>query len=402
MTLNGSLDETEGYNTLIKNGLVNDASIVKAVVIPVGAKITVSRFEYLLTSGTADTDTADKLVDSSATFVTDGVAAGMFVVNATDNVIGVVDAVDSETSLSLRADARAGSSTTDVFPDGDEDYEIYTCIEPSDAFLELNRQTVSDSDSIFNGVTLEQSYVNAIPAGLIRHYKMDEASGDVQDSGTSGTELTATGISYGETGIIGDAIGFTDSSDKVEETVAKDIDFSYTDSFSISFWGYFNSFTGFAATNLSTNVVQLGTVVDSPSTQFALALWFDNNGEGFQLALFSHSSDINALELNSTPISTGSYHHIAVVYDSSTQTAELFLDNVSKGSVTYTKTPTVKRFDSLYIGGGSVNARNVDWIVDDFRIYNRKLLSTDLAALYNSGAASITYHNKVAEYMRIK
>lgn len=65
--------------------------------------------------GTADTDTADKLVDSGATFETDGVVVGDEAHNITDGTFATVSAVDSETSLSL---------SSDVFPDGTDDYEV--------------------------------------------------------------------------------------------------------------------------------------------------------------------------------------------------------------------------------------------------------------------------------------
>jgi len=64
-------------------------------------------------TGTATTDTENKLIDSTATFVTDGVVAGDYIHNTTDDTWGVVDSVDSETELTL---------TTDAFPDGDEDW----------------------------------------------------------------------------------------------------------------------------------------------------------------------------------------------------------------------------------------------------------------------------------------
>lgn len=65
---------------------------------------------------TADTNTENKLVDSGATFITDDVQVGSVVKNTTDTTYGYVTAVDSETALSL---------DSDVFPDGDEGYEVY-------------------------------------------------------------------------------------------------------------------------------------------------------------------------------------------------------------------------------------------------------------------------------------
>ena len=54
--------------------------------------------------GTADGTTANKLVNSGATFATDGVIIGAMVKNTTDNTYASVTAIDSETQLSLDAD----------------------------------------------------------------------------------------------------------------------------------------------------------------------------------------------------------------------------------------------------------------------------------------------------------
>ena len=71
----------------------------------------------VISSGTADTDTANKLIDSGADFVTDSVVAGMYAHNTTDDTYSIITAVDNLHNLSLERD---------VFPDGDEDYNIGT------------------------------------------------------------------------------------------------------------------------------------------------------------------------------------------------------------------------------------------------------------------------------------
>lgn len=70
---------------------------------------------YAAVSGTADTDTANKLVDSSATFSTNGVAVGWRAFNTTDATTALVTSVDSETTLGF---------ASDLFPDGDENYVV--------------------------------------------------------------------------------------------------------------------------------------------------------------------------------------------------------------------------------------------------------------------------------------
>jgi len=59
----------------------------------------------LVANGTTDGDGTgtDKLIDSSATFETDGVQAGDIIHNSSDNTYTEVVAVDSETTLSVKA-----------------------------------------------------------------------------------------------------------------------------------------------------------------------------------------------------------------------------------------------------------------------------------------------------------
>jgi len=106
-----------------------------------------------VSTGTTDGTTTDKLVDSGATFVTDGVEVGMVVFNSTDTTFAIVDAVDSETQLSLRADVQAGSAVSDIFVSG-EVYTVYLQFELSDAWFECNGQTISDASSPWDGKTL--------------------------------------------------------------------------------------------------------------------------------------------------------------------------------------------------------------------------------------------------------
>jgi len=57
-----------------------------------------------LSSGTTTGTTADKLVDSGATFISDGVTVGDQVRNTTDDTYAIITAVDSETTLSINRD----------------------------------------------------------------------------------------------------------------------------------------------------------------------------------------------------------------------------------------------------------------------------------------------------------
>lgn len=75
-------------------------------------------YETQRSAGTTTGTTSNKLVDSTATFTTDGVSVGDIIHNTTDDTFALVTAIDSATTLSIG---------TDIMASG-EDYVIYTNI----------------------------------------------------------------------------------------------------------------------------------------------------------------------------------------------------------------------------------------------------------------------------------
>lgn len=148
-------DNTTGYNSVMVTGQKARAKHVKAVLPPL---LEIKAWDKtptwaVLDSGTTTSTTANKLVDSGATFITAGIEEGMIVKNTTDNTFAIVDNVDSQTTLSLRADLRAGSTSANVFTSG-ENYTIYLNYELSDAWVECNGQVLNDAESPWNGKTI--------------------------------------------------------------------------------------------------------------------------------------------------------------------------------------------------------------------------------------------------------
>jgi len=171
-------------------------------VAPIGSVIAWLKTFSSVSSGIATTDTLNKLVDTGATFQTDGVTAGMVVHNTTDDTYGIIDAVDSETSLSLRADAQEGSAVTDVFPDGNETYVVYATSELPDNWVQCNGQTLSDADSPYNGATIPDLNADAGTKRFLRGATGSGATGGSENH-THGTPVSATGTSrYSTTNII--------------------------------------------------------------------------------------------------------------------------------------------------------------------------------------------------------
>jgi hypothetical protein len=76
-------------------------------------------------TGTATATTANKLVNSAATFVTAGIRKGAIVYNTTDSTVMTVTAVDSQTTLSVSANLMASGETYVIYPEATKDCAIY-------------------------------------------------------------------------------------------------------------------------------------------------------------------------------------------------------------------------------------------------------------------------------------
>ena len=144
MALDGTSEATHGYNTKVKNGVLPDADMNKAILPPIGSVFSWVKTFVSVTSGTTDATTAGKLENSGDTFQADGVALSYLVLNTTDVTETWVTAVDSETVLSVN---------DDIFVSG-ENYNIYSTPYLPDGYVECNGQVLSDADSPFDGATI--------------------------------------------------------------------------------------------------------------------------------------------------------------------------------------------------------------------------------------------------------
>ena len=79
-----------------------------------------------ISTGTADGNTANKLIDSTASFrFGDGVQGRDIAVNTTDSTAALIGVIDNTTTLSL---VNISNINSDTFPDGNETYEIYRAV----------------------------------------------------------------------------------------------------------------------------------------------------------------------------------------------------------------------------------------------------------------------------------
>lgn len=130
--LRGTLNTSAGICKLANNGAKNG----KQICIVDGTNGYIWNTEYdtfsqikQFSTGTTDSTTADKLEDSTADFITDGVVAGTIVYNTTDGTKATVTAVDDLNTLSVSSDIFVSGESyevgSDAFPNGATHVEFF-------------------------------------------------------------------------------------------------------------------------------------------------------------------------------------------------------------------------------------------------------------------------------------
>lgn len=219
-------------------------------------------------------------------------------------------------------------------------------------------------------------------SGLVGHWKFDDASGisatDSSGQGNTGTLNGSMTDSDWVNGKRGKALDFDGTNDYVDLGSSKTY-ISSTAPFSTSFW--FN-----AESSPNTYSVILGLKTDL-TNQLQIGYSSDSNfdfhvifsGQGAGSGVFSNLPSANE------------WHHGIITFDGvdyqATGSYKIYIDGVSQS------------LTSASSSGGATNANAIGWRIggvstnyfkgkiDDVRIYDRVLSSTEVAALYNETSA---------------
>jgi hypothetical protein len=154
------------------------------------------------------------------------------------------------------------------------------------------------------------------------------------------------------------------------------------------------------------------TMPSNPDTSYSFALWVktsasnrgvifgqrDTNNTGSELSIeyrADKSNQVRASEFSdlptiakcdsSTDISDGSWYHVVYTRDAPNSATELYIDGVSEDTGS---TRPLDHDDAYWIGargGSGGNDRYLDCDIDDVRIYDKELSSTEVSDLYNYG-----------------
>lgn len=170
MTSKGTIGTVEGKVDMVDNG---DQILIVDGLNGYIYDTTYDTFSEIkqYSTGTTTSTTTDKLVDSGATFQTDGVVAGQIVYNTTDSTTATVTAVDSETQLSLNDDIFTSGEDYEVGSDGFPD-NVSTCTYQDGYFIVSNtdndRFYISGINQGYDWDALDFASAESSPDGLVR------------------------------------------------------------------------------------------------------------------------------------------------------------------------------------------------------------------------------------------
>jgi hypothetical protein len=205
-----------------------------------------------------------------------------------------------------------------------------------------------------------------ITSNLQAWYKFDEGSGTTaNDSSSNSNTGTITGGTY-TTGKIGPyALALSGSSQYV--TVPHNSSIAITGDITIAGWIYVTDYSNYNG------------IVGKTSGAFPKPYdFYLVQTTGIPRFYRGNGSSANFVDGTSAP-GTGAWHHIAVTMSGTTVTH--YLDGVANGSNTLS-TPIADSGGSLYIGSRADLVTMFKGNMDDIRIYNRALSSSDITQLY--------------------
>jgi hypothetical protein len=275
----------------------------------------------------------------------------------------------------IKIQTQNGERTVPVFDLGDSGSNIYEYLRvrtPSGtgfiplaslndaAFSEIRTETQSGTLAVHKEATLNQIITN----GLISRWKFENDANDSYGS-NNGSE---SGVSYSTDSQQGSYSVNFDGSDDISITDDSSIDFGSSASFTWVYW----------LKSTDTNSTLSHVAKGSGGTHYELG--YHGSANGFRVKLDDGGSAIK-LDDGGSSWFDGNWHHCAVTYDSNNG-AEIYYDGSATAS-TGTTVGSLSNGSSLYFGYNAGNGSNWDGQMDDCRVYNRVLSSSEISDIYN-------------------
>ena len=204
--------------------------------------------------------------------------------------------------------------------------------------------------------------------GLVAHWKFE---GNASDSSGFGNNGTLFGDPTFTSGKLGQGLSFDGVDDFVDVVSA-----ILTANGSLSIWFKPDWNSGDSIINGIA-----GATTDGDNF-FRIEHFLDNNWyAGWVTGNIDHRAVISSATMS---VISGSWYHLAVVWDDTTNVTMVYLNGVSKGQNTSLVTNSI--IQPLRIGSYDATTDGFfDGTIDDVRVYNRALTYDEIKRLYNLG-----------------
>ncbi|MCF7918666.1 MAG: SUMF1/EgtB/PvdO family nonheme iron enzyme [Candidatus Cloacimonetes bacterium] len=281
--------------------------------------------------------------------------------------------------------------TNDGIIDSNDPNPVYAYLDSGEYSVNLTiEDTYGNTDTVVkeNYITVNEV---SIPDGLIAYYPFNGNAYDESGNGNNGDAHEVT-ISNDRFGNDNSAYEFDGESSKINLGSDDSIDFLFSptkmdSSFTISIW--FNLYSlqpqfGFYP------LLHIGQ--SSPSWQFNIGIRDIDFGENIYCG--SHGFIENMYANNPTEIDM--WYHTLTVYDGSSHTAMLYVNNELNASIIVSPGDSENEDENVYIGYGQAWDSHFNGLIDDVRIYNYALSESDIDELYHENGwdeATITISN---------
>ena len=222
-------------------------------------------------------------------------------------------------------------------------------------------------------------------ADLIAYYPLDTDAIDATGNGHDGT-IVGTGITFGQGGAnanTGTSADFT-ANGRIDVSHSAAIN---SPSFTVTLWA--NADVAGGGGNNFRSPITNRDDVSAPQGTHGWIVYNDSggnwnywNGQGAG-AVWS--------QLPGGPVTTGSWTHLAITYDSTTSTKTFYVNGASAGSANVSLSPNGPESENLHIGGGADDGSSFqfDGRIDDVSLWNNVLNPSEIQDIMNNGITLI-------------
>jgi hypothetical protein len=223
---------------------------------------------------------------------------------------------------------------------------------------------------------------NSLGNDLAVYYKFDETAGSRIDS-AGPIDLTLNGTTSYGTGIKGNASDF-------ESTAGTNYVWAPSSSFTsigessmtIATWVKIESYAGTTGA--------IASIFD-PAKPYGYYLYTSTSESKIRWYAACADGTTQAANIaSSATVSTGAWHFVVAIYDKSTNTMSLQIDNGTVASATVACQPLMANAVAFIMGvpNGGAAGTMYDGMIDEFGLWHRTLTTQEKSDLYNAGSAN--------------